>query len=223
MEKQAKLVFAGGGGAEESRLLDEVFASWVGPQGKLLYLPIALRGMRPYEACLEWIMATFAPLNITKITMWTDLAEHRAAELDAFDAVYIGGGNTYSLLAQLLDSHFDRYLRGYAEKGGVLYGGSAGAIVLGKDLRTASRMDRNDLHLAEVSCLNLANGHSVWPHYQPEQDPFIAEFVQEHRQSVLAIPERSGIAIESGSMRSVGFEPAYRFDDQGKSEITKQD
>jgi dipeptidase E len=217
-----KIALAGGGGAEDSRLLDEVFASWIGPQGKLLYLPVALRGIRPYEACLEWITTTFAPLHLTNITMWTDLAEHRERELGAFDAVYVGGGNTYSLLAQLIDSHFDRYLQGYAEAGGILYGGSAGAIVLGKDIQTADQIDHNDIGLTERNCLNLANDHAVWPHYQPEQDPFIAEFVQEHQQPVLAIPERSGIAIASGSMRSVGFEPAYRFDDQGKSEITKR-
>jgi hypothetical protein len=39
-------------------------ASWIGPQGKVLYLPIALRGMRPYESCLEWITTTFAPLTV---------------------------------------------------------------------------------------------------------------------------------------------------------------
>lgn len=219
MDKQAKIVLAGGGGAEDSRLLDELFASWIAPQGRLLYLPLALRGIRSFESCLEWITTTFAPFAIHRITMWIDLTEHQASELDEFDAVYIGGGNTYSLLGELIASGFDRHLRVYANRGGIVYGGSAGAVVLGKDIRTISGMDRNEIALTEVNCLNLAEDHSVYPHYAPRDDRFIEAFVQTYQQPVLAIPERSGVVIESGRMRSVGFEPSYRFDHEGKCEV----
>jgi len=219
MGKEARIALAGGGGAEDSRLLDEVFASWIGSQGRLLYLPIALRGIRSFESCLEWITTTFAPLNITRIAMWADLTEHQADELEEFDAIYIGGGNTYSLLAELIESGFDRHLKTYAQSGGIIYGGSAGAVVLGKDIRTVTYMDRNNIGLAEVNCLNLAKDHSILPHYQPEMDKLIAEFAQNYRRPVLGIPERSGVVIESDQMRTVGFEPSYRFDEQGKSEV----
>lgn len=219
MEKQTKIVLAGGGGAEDSRLLDELFASWIGPQGRILYLPIALRGSRPFESCLEWIKATFAPFAVHQIAMWTDMARHHASELEEFVAVYIGGGNTYSLLAELIHSGFDRHLQAYAHRGGIIYGGSAGAVVLGKDIRTISRVDRNETGLTEVDCLNMAENHAVYPHYGPRDDQFIEEFVEEYQQPVLAIPERSGVVIESGMMRSVGFERSYRFDHQGKFEV----
>ena len=219
MGKQAKIALAGGGAAEDSRLLDELFASWIGPRGRLLYLPIALRGIRSFESCLEWITTTFAPFAIHRITMWTDMAGHHASELEEFDAVYIGGGNTYSLLGELIDSGFDRHLHVYANRGGIVYGGSAGAVVLGKDIRTISDMDRNEIALTEVNCLNLAEDHSVYPHYAPRGDQFIEAFVQTYQRPVLAIPERSGVVIESGRMRSVGFEPSYRFDHQGKCEV----
>lgn len=215
----SKIVLAGGGGTEDSRLLDEVFAEWIGPQGRLLYLPVALRGIRSFESCFEWITATFTPLHITRITMWTDLTEHRGNELEGFDAVYIGGGNTYSLLAELIRSGFEDHLKAHAAAGGIIYGGSAGAVVLGKDIRTVSHMDRNDIGLLEVNCLDLADAHSIWPHYSVQDDIRIEEFVQKYQQLVLAIPERSGVILESGEMRSVGFEPSYRFDREGKSAI----
>ena len=117
MQTQMKIALAGGGGANDSRLLDEAFAAWIGPEGKLLYWPLALRGVRPFQSCLEWITAAFAPWGVTRISMWTDLSEHRAGELDEFDAVYIGGGNTFALLAQLRESGFDRHLKAYARRG----------------------------------------------------------------------------------------------------------
>jgi dipeptidase E len=219
MEKQAKIVLAGGGGTQDSRLLDELFASWIGPHGRLLYLPIALRGRRSFESCLEWITTTFAPFAIHRITMWTDMVGRHASELEEFDAVYIGGGDTYSLLGEIRYSSFDRHLRVYANGGGIVYGGSAGAVILGKDIRTISHMDRNEIALTEVNCLNLAEDHSVYPHYAPQDDRFIEAFVQTYHQPVLAIPERSGVVIESGRMRSVGFEPSYRFDHEGRCEV----
>ena len=212
-------MLAGGGGAEDSRQLDEMLASWMGPQGSLLYWPIALRNIRSFESCFEWITGTFKPLGITRITMWTDLADHTARELEEFEAIYVGGGNTYSLMAELISSDFDRYLRTYAQEGGIVYGGSAGAVILGKDIRTVSSMDSNAIGLAEVNCLNLANGYAVWPHYQTGNDALIEEFVHRYHQPVLAISERSGVVVESGKLYSVGFEASYQFGDNGKSEI----
>jgi dipeptidase E len=215
----AKIALAGGGGADDSRLLDEVFAAWIGPQGKLLYLPIALRGIRSFESCLEWITGTFAPFAITRITMWTDLTQHHVSELKEFEAVYIGGGNTYSLMAELINSGFDRHLKAYASQGGILYGGSAGAVILGKDIRTVSQMDRNHVGLNEVNCLNLANDYAVYPHYVPQDDKFIEEFLQKYQQPVLAISERSDVVIEANRMYTVGFELSFEFSNRGKFEV----
>ncbi len=151
--------------------------------------------------------------------MWTDLSEHQASELDEFDAVYLGGGNTFALLAQLQESGFERYLKAYAQRGKAVYGGSAGAVVFGRDIRTVNHLDRNDVGLTETKGLDLAEGHAIWVHYQPHDDSLIDAYVRQYRQPILAISERSGIVIEKAGIRRVGFEPAYRFDRRGKSEI----
>lgn len=213
---QEKIALAGGGSAQDSRLIDEVFASWIEPNRKILYLPLALRGIRPFDECLKWIKTTFLSLNITSIEMWTDLSEHQGDELFEFAAIYIGGGNTYSLLAQFLESGFDRHLVAYASQGGVIYGGSAGAALLGKDIRTVSHIDHNHIGLNETKGLNLAKGFAVWVHYQPQDDELIYEYQGKYNQSVLAISERAGVILDNSGMYSVGFESAYRFDRQGK-------
>jgi dipeptidase E len=214
-----KVALAGGGGASGSYLLDEVFAKWLGPQGKLLYWPMALRGMRPYEAGLEWITTTFEGLKISDIRMWTNLADHRAAELDAFDGVYLGGGNTFSLLAQLRESGFHNHLKHYIEDGKPVYGGSAGAVVLGQDIRTVHHLEHNDVGLTKTEGLGVAAGHAVWVHYKPQDDLRIKAFIHKYRIPVLAIPERAGIVIDEGGYRQVGFEAAYRFEGQEKLDV----
>jgi dipeptidase E len=219
LRSHMKVALAGGGVPEDSRPLDELFASWIGPEGRLLYWPIALRGMRPFQSCLEWITEALAPFNIAEISMWTDLSEHKAGELDKYAAVYIGGGNTFALLAELQNSGFDCHLKAFTQRGKPVYGGSAGAIVLGRDIRTAQHFDRNDTGLLDTQGLDLAESHAIWPHYRPSHDEMIVSYFQRYQQPVLAIPERSGIVIDAAGLRTLGLEPSYRFDLNGKSTV----
>lgn len=226
---QGKIALGGGGSAEDSRLLDAVFAKWVGTQGKMLYLPLAMRGLplamrglAEFDSCLAWITNTFAPFNITNITMWRDLSLHSKTELNEFDAVYIGGGNTYSLLAQFLENDFVSCFCEYVHDGGIVYGGSAGAVVLGKDLRTVTHIDTNSIGLKETACLNLVQDHAVWVHYTEQDDPRIEQFYQEANCPVIAVSERTGVIIEGGKMQTVGYETAYRFDLDGKQPILEK-
>jgi dipeptidase E len=213
---KGRLILAGGGSERDSLPLDEMLAFWLGSQGKMLYLPVAQRGMRSLDLCYEWICSTYLPLNITQIKMWTNLGEHQGSELDEFEAVYIGGGNTFSLLAQLRESGFDRYIQEYFDHDGIIYGGSAGAVVLGKDIRTVSHIDSNEVCLLETNGLNLLDGHSIWVHYQPHDDELIYDFINKDNQSVLAISERGGIVFQNDRMVSAGYEPSYRFENQDK-------
>jgi len=220
MAMKGKIAIAGGGGETDSRLIDKVFSSWVEPNGKILYLPVALRGIRPFNECLKWIKSTFLPFNITNIEMWTDLSGHSGDELSEFASVYIGGGNTYSLLAELLKSRFDHYLIQYVAQGGNIYGGSAGAAILGKDIRTIRHIDRNEIGLTETKGLNLVEGHAVWVHYQnPSDDRLIYDFQDKYNQSVLAVSERAGIVLDNSELKSVGFDSAFLFDVHGKQQL----
>ena len=191
-----RIALAGGGGSSDSLPLDEEFAYWLGPQGRLLYWPIALRDQRLYKSCLDWIVATLAPLNITNITMWNNLSEHHASELDKFDGIYLGGGNTYYLLAQLRESQFDLHIQEFVRRGKPIYGGSAGAVVLGRDIQTINHLDRNFSGVTEAMGLNLIDGHSIWVHYRPEDDPLINNYIHDCQLPVLAISERSGLVLE---------------------------
>ncbi len=212
-----RLLLAGGGEAEDSRLLDERFASWIGPEGKVLYLPVAMLGSDySFDAAYKWITAVFSPLGLTTIEMWTSLSDHVVTELQEFDGVYIGGGNTFSLLAHLRETQFDSGLAEFAAHGGIIYGGSAGAIVLGRDIMTSAHMDANEVGLSDFMGLDLAQAHGVWCHYEAGADPLIESWVKDRGIPVLAIPERGGVAVTGNRCEPVGFDPVYLFAEHGK-------
>ena len=159
------LYLSGGGDENDSVKLDQVFAhSYKGK--RLLYLPIALSGIAStYRECHAWFLSVFEPLGIEHVVMWDTLNHTLSNELKIFDAVYIGGGNTYTLLNELRKTGFDSALKDFVAAGGSIYGGSAGAIVLGYDVGTCSMMDSNDVGVDDTTGLGLVGHYAIWCHY----------------------------------------------------------
>ena len=127
MKSKSGIFLAGGGNAEDSRLLDAQFVSALDPAKPVVYIPNAMR-LRPYQSCLAWFRPIMAAHGVTAIEMWDDLKPRRAASDIA--GVYIGGGDTAKLLMEVRESGFDRFLHEMASQGIPIYGGSAGAIIL---------------------------------------------------------------------------------------------
>ncbi len=215
---QIRIIFAGGGDERESRPLDETFAGWVG-KGRLLYLPVALVDQPFIEAGVRWISAAFAPLGLENIIPWMSLAGKSPGDLAAFDAVYIGGGNTFYLLHQLRAHRLEAALADFICAGHPAYGGSAGALVLSRTITPSSHMDENIVGLRDMSGLNLALGWAVWCHYTPADDRRIALHLRRTRIPSVAVSERSGVVREGDHLYAAGYEPIYRFTVYGKEPV----
>lgn len=211
-----RLILAGGGSAADSWPLDRQFTSWLSPHSTILYLPIALlEPRRTFITCLEWLTQTLAPFGHTNIEMWTDLSDKTAADLNRFDAVYIGGGNTYWLLHQLRTQQLDRALTDFIQHGHPVYGGSAGAIILGRDIQTCAHLDQNTVGLSDTRGLDVVHNYAVWCHYQPDDDARIAAFRAQSGVPVLALSERAGVCLDGTDLIALGYEPTICFTRSG--------
>ncbi len=201
------LYLAGGGDENDSVKLDQQFAEQVDGK-RLLYWPIAMSGVSlTCEECYTWIQSVFEPLGVTDIVMWDALTPNLIHELKAFGAVYIGGGNTYKLLSNLRKTGFDHALKDFLSNGGSVYGGSAGAVVLGRDISTCSVMDTNEVGLNDTTGLELVGNYAIWCHYIDAHDDFVASY----DYPVVAIPERSGISFDGSIMTAIGFDAVTLF------------
>jgi peptidase E len=104
------------------------------------------------------------------------------------DAIYVGGGNTKSMLAVWRDWGLDALLREASKAGVVLGGVSAGAICWFEQGVTDSWADT----LHPLDCLGLISG-SCCPHYDGE-----AERRPAYQALVAKGAMKPGIAIEDG-------------------------
>jgi dipeptidase E len=214
-----RILLGGGGSAEDERPVFERFASWVEDTDSVLYLPIAAADAG--EGHFAWVSSVLNPLGVRRIEMWTSLAGRAPAELDRYGAVFVGGGNTYSLLHQLRATGFGEAIGDFARRGGVVYGGSAGAIVMGWNIETCAHLDRNEVGLTDTSGLDLLSGDSVWCHYGPADDGLIRSYVKRTGSPTLVLAETAGVWVQgAGEYVSLGAGAVYRFAVGGKQIIS---
>lgn len=198
------IFLSGGGDREDTVILDRKYFDLLSDGAKVLYIPIALnKDTAGFAACYDWFSGCVSmhkgdkKINVTMILM-----EDEIPELSQFEAVYIGGGDTFKLLDYVIRKGLDKKLPEYVEAGGVLYGGSAGAIILGKDINTVK--EENEYNFSYNLGLNMIGGVSFHCHYEEKLDDKIRNAAIEVQTPVIAMPEDSGIAIHPDSVEIVG-------------------
>ena len=197
--KKMQLLLSGGGEPEQVKSLDECFANYV-QNGKILYIPVAMDKI-PYNECEIWFRKTYAKYNLNNIEMQTDLKKIK--DLNKYKAIFIGGGNTFKLLKEVKESSFDQKITEYLNNGGFVYGGSAGAIIFGKTIKTAIHADKNNVNLKDLTGLNLLNGYDVWCHYNENNDK---NDIMKLSNKTLVLYEESGILYDGESFKKLGTE-----------------
>ncbi|MFH2003393.1 MAG: Type 1 glutamine amidotransferase-like domain-containing protein [Bacteroidota bacterium] len=205
--KTINIFLAGGGSAEDSGLLDEHFVKAINHAKPLVYIPNAMKS-RPYQSCLEWLRSVMIPLGVTNIEMWDDLRP-RYSEVSSIAGIYIGGGDTMKLLKELRESDFNDYLFEAATAGVPLYGGSAGAIILGEDIRTAP--EAKNLNALESVGLKIISGYSIFCHYNTKDENTVRQLSQSLSHNIIAIPEKAGGHLSGGDITNYGTEPISIF------------
>lgn len=198
---------SGGGNEKQSFPLDKFFFRTIPKNGRFLYIPIALRGHKLYLTAHLWMKSIVELHERTDVQFETvdNLSKYQIDTLKKFNGIYIGGGNTWSLIKELKNSEFANTLIQYIKAGGHVYGGSAGAIIMGKRIDTND--DENKVNLKDVSGFDLLNGFSVACHFRNEQNDQFKAWAVGNNLPIVCLPEGTGLIIEGGTAICAGVKP----------------
>ena len=210
-------VFLCGGGAgtqttEANRRLNEV----IDHSKPCLYIPLAME-QEKYAGCYEWIKDELKNVDIPYIEMVESADDLMAKNLNDFGVIFIGGGNTFKLLSDLKRSGAFEKIEEYLHGEGVIFGGSAGAIIFGKDLEACRLDDVNEVNLKEINGFDILNGTSILCHYTnrtAEMDEKSRQYlleVSKHRK-VIALPEEVTLFVNGEDIEVIGSRPYYFFE-----------
>ncbi|MBI2610039.1 Type 1 glutamine amidotransferase-like domain-containing protein [Candidatus Giovannonibacteria bacterium] len=207
-QKSFNLYLSGGGDEKQSFSLDKFFFEDIDNKARLLYIPVALRGHKLYSEAGVWMKSVLDLHNRMDIEfeLWDDLSDKNYSDLEEFNAIYIGGGNTWNLIKEIREKNFGLILKKYLESGGLIYGGSAGAVILGN--RIDAQDDKNEPALLDNIGLNILGKYSVATHYKAEFKEKYLAWVSKENQPLLCLPEETGFAYDGHVFFCIGTKPA---------------
>jgi dipeptidase E len=190
------MIFLGGGGSEhdEALLWDELFT----PGQRVVVWPFAQADPAGRRATGQWFAAALAARGDFTIDTWIDGPR---PGLERADVLVVPGGNTFDLLGHLREYDLLTAARKFR---GHLYGGSAGAILIGADIAIAAGLDADDTGLDDTSALDLLSGCVVHPHYGPAYEDAARSWSRRHDVTVIGIPERAGVIVDGDRARATG-------------------
>ncbi len=204
-EAVGNIYLSGGGDEHASYPLDRFFFERIPNGGALLYIPIALKGHRLFNGAENWfrgVMKLHLRHEDVVLETWNELNGKDFSNLKRFDAIYVGGGNTWNLMKDITESGFNKFLQKYIEEGGTYYGGSAGAIICG--LRIDTGKDENTVNWQDTGGMNMLNGLSVACHVKQEKLGELEIMAKEKELRLLALAEDAGAIINGSTHTCVG-------------------
>lgn len=198
------ILLGGGGTPEHTTLVDSAFCDML-ETDRVLYLPFA-REAHEAEARLKELRESFGARRRILVDAWHDPA-HPPRPLRTYGALYIDGGNTFRLLAALTQHRLTNALTAFHLGGGLIYGMSAGAIVLGAEIAIAAHFDPDTAGLTDRRGLNLLRGADVWPHYMAGDHATVCAFSTASGRTVIAVPEDGAAVLDTMTLSAIGAPP----------------
>ena len=179
-----QVIAIGGGGfgrTQDSNLIEQFILDQTSKKNpKICFIPTATGDLDPYVVNYYSVFSKLDcdPSHISFFTRTIDLEEHILKQ----DAIFVGGGNTKSMLAVWKEWGLDLILKKAYEQGIVMSGVSAGAICWFE----AGLTDSWASELKMMECMNFIPG-SCAPHYdeEPERRPATKKFLEDQSISFM--------------------------------------
>lgn len=229
-----KLILCGGGAGEQNVLANAKLNEIIDNSKPILYVPLAFgEEAYPYDSCFEWIQGELVKVQIPYIDMVKTFDELASKNYNDYSAIFIGGGNTYELLKGLKESGAFELIKTYIENDGIVIGGSAGAVIFGKDIDIISSMDPNEVNLTDTKGFDVLDGISIFPHYmnmkskltEEENELRMNKFTESiidfslKKGDVYAIPEEDAIYVDGINIEVIGTRNYFYFKKGVKQEF----
>jgi dipeptidase E len=177
---------------------------------KIVFIPSA-NHVPDFE--YDYVRETFSEQGPVDVVLFNIDRPYSAQDAEKIiksaDLIYLSGGNTFYFLKSIRRNHFDKLLLKFVQRGGVLAGLSAGAIMMTPAITTASYpkfdRDENTVGLRNLDALGLVE-FEFFPHYSPEP-----EYARElKRQSkalkypIYGVADGAGIVVEDHRLSFYG-------------------
>src|SRR3989344_3875045 len=131
--------------------------------------------------------------------------------LEVVDIIYVQGGNAFYLLKQMRKSGFNKIIRKLLQKGIIYIGVSAGSMVAGKTIETASwKKSRDKFGLMNLKGLKLVDSN-IFVHYKPEYEAIIKQKPEKIKKKLYILTDEQALFVVGNKITLIGEGKAIIF------------
>lgn len=216
-----KLVLYSGGDDRENLALDRTFIKLVGKKNPVVTFIPSSSYLSEQE--FKSFVRHYSKFKITRFIHFpVDIPFDKILfqEVIRSDVIHLGGGNTFYFLNSLRKAKLLPELRKFVERGGVLTGLSAGAILMTANIEMAAYpdfdRDENSVKIKNLSSLGLVD-FFFFPHFKNSSryDSFFKKYSREKGRVVYACPDGAGVVVNGTELSFVGkvfaFSDGHKF------------
>jgi dipeptidase E len=205
-----KLVFYAGGDDKDNLNLDKAFIEILGKKNPVITFIPSSSYLSEQE--FKVFVRHYSKFKITRFIHFpVDVPFDRILlqEVLRSDAIHMAGGNTFYFLNTLRKAKLLPQLRNFVQRGGVLTGLSAGAIIMTEDIEMAAYpefdRDENTVNLSNLSSLNLVD-FAFFPHFKNSvrYDTVFKRYTRLRGKVIYACPDGSGLVMNDQELRFIG-------------------
>jgi dipeptidase E len=217
------LVFYSGGNDEENHLLDKSFVEVLDKKNPVITFIPSSSYLSDQE--FKSFVRHYSKFKISRFIHFPiDVPFDKILfqEVMRSDAIHMAGGNTFYFLHHLRKMKLLPQLRSFAQKGGVLTGLSAGAIMMTENIEMAAYpefdRDENIVNIKNLAALNLVD-FLFFPHFRnsPRYDAVFKSYTKKNSKMIYACPDGAGIVVRENELRFIG--KCYAFSEGKKFTI----
>ena len=190
---------------------------------KVLFLPTASGDSLSYiEKFKDYYTSLGCEVDVLKLSQ-TENDNLIRSKIFTSNIIYIGGGNTAKMMRIFKRTKVNEYLISAYEKGIILTGLSAGAMVwFTNGYSDSNRSTNPEASLTLVKCLNIIP-YCFCPHYNDEERKSFDEFVRQKGFNGLALEDNVALLFIDdkiqGIIKSDDNAKAYYINENNKEEI----
>ncbi|MBV9098758.1 MAG: Type 1 glutamine amidotransferase-like domain-containing protein [Frankiaceae bacterium] len=184
--------------------------------GPVVVVPLASTPGADYARTGAHALAYFAALGADAV-LAPDARKDAAGAASAVDGagyIVLTGGSPRTLRDALVETGLGEHIRGAADRGVLVMGSSAGAMVACRT--TLLPQWRGNPNVGPG--LGLLDGYVVVPHFDGRRTAWVRAGLAAE-PAVLGIPENSGVLVEDGRLTSLGQAPVTLITAEGRQDV----
>ncbi|MEX0799445.1 MAG: Type 1 glutamine amidotransferase-like domain-containing protein [Bacteriovoracaceae bacterium] len=213
------LFLTGGGDQENFEDIDERFSQALGANAKVLVIPFS-NEEKEYFHVKQRVQECFPETAVFLCATAENLVFEKIKD---YDALFFEGGNTFKLITEVR-SRMNDIKRFYQQEGKHIYADSAGAIILGNNVKSAflgEEADEDENKLQDYRGVGLIEPWSIHCHFEARDREDLEDLMYDLGSTILALSEECSIFLEKGELENLGPDELEIFSFEGHKKLAR--